>query len=103
MYPGKNAIDLESLPPVGSSQPPYNIIIIDGTWQQAKSMFFNSRQLHNLRQVKKCTFFYSDLMVFCSFIMTVKLQYIWRPPSLSELTPMIFNMGLTQLGLEASI
>ena len=23
---------------------------------------------------------------------------IWRPPSLSELTPMIFNMGLTHLG-----
>ena len=29
--------------------------------------------------------------------------FIWRPPSLSELTPMIFNTGLTHLGLEASI
>ena len=29
--------------------------------------------------------------------------YIWRPPSLSELTPMLFNTGLTNLGLEASI
>ena len=28
--------------------------------------------------------------------------YIWMPPSLSELTPMIFNMGLTHLGSEAS-
>ena len=28
--------------------------------------------------------------------------YIWRPPSLSELTPMIFNTGLTHLGSEAS-
>ena len=27
---------------------------------------------------------------------------IWRLPSLSELTPMIFNMGLTDLGSEAS-
>ena len=26
----------------------------------------------------------------------------WRPPSLSELTPMIFNTGLTHLGSEAS-
>ena len=26
----------------------------------------------------------------------------WRPPSLSELTPMIFVMGLTHLGSEAS-
>ena len=27
----------------------------------------------------------------------------WRPPSLSELTPMVFNTGLTHLGSEASI
>ena len=26
----------------------------------------------------------------------------WRPPSLSELTPIISNMRLTHLGLEAS-
>ena len=26
----------------------------------------------------------------------------WRLPSLSELTPMVFNTGLTYLGLEAS-
>ena len=29
--------------------------------------------------------------------------YIWRPPSLSELTPIISNMELTHLGLDASI
>ena len=28
---------------------------------------------------------------------------IWRPPELSELTPMIFDMKLTHLGSEASI
>ena len=28
---------------------------------------------------------------------------IWRPPSLSELTPMIINMGLTHLGSKSSI
>ena len=26
----------------------------------------------------------------------------WMPPSLSELTPMVFNIWLTHLGLEAS-
>ena len=26
----------------------------------------------------------------------------WRPTSLSELTPMILNMGLTHLGTEAT-
>ena len=28
---------------------------------------------------------------------------MWRPPSISELTPMIFNMGLTHLGSGTSI
>ena len=30
------------------------------------------------------------------------LEDKWRPPSLSELTPIIFNMELTHLGTEAS-
>ena len=30
----------------------------------------------------------------------IKTTIKWRPPSLSELTPMIFNMGLTNLGPE---
>ena len=30
-------------------------------------------------------------------------EEIWRPPSLSELTLMIFSTGVTHLGLEASI
>lgn len=52
MYPGEDASDVESLPPVGElNQPPYNLIIIDGTWQQAKSMYHNSPQLQKLRQV----------------------------------------------------
>ena len=29
-------------------------------------------------------------------------NYNWRPPNLSELTPIIFNMELTHFGLEAS-
>lgn len=52
MYPGDEAENVESLPPVGEvNQAPYNLIIIDGTWQQAKSMYHNSPQLQNLRQV----------------------------------------------------
>ena len=30
-----------------------------------------------------------------------KIKLNWRHPSLSELIPMVFNTGLTQLGLEA--
>ena len=33
----------------------------------------------------------------------VSTHFIWRCLSLSELTPMIFNTGLTHLGTEASI
>ena len=33
----------------------------------------------------------------------LNINYIWRPSSLSELTPIMFNMGLTHLGSEASI
>ena len=30
-------------------------------------------------------------------------NHIWRPPSVSELNPMVFNTGLTYLGSETSI
>ena len=32
----------------------------------------------------------------------INTDKIWRPPSLSGLTPIIFNRGLTHLGSEAS-
>ena len=32
-----------------------------------------------------------------------RIMIIWRPPSLSELTPMVYNTGLTHLDLEISI
>ena len=33
---------------------------------------------------------------------TTYLYSKWRPPSLNELTPIIFSMGLTHLGSEAA-
>ena len=33
----------------------------------------------------------------------LEISIIWRPPSLSELTPTIINTELTHLGSEASI
>ena len=35
------------------------------------------------------------------FIIYINMMSNWRPPSLSELIPMIFNTGLTHLGPEA--
>ena len=37
------------------------------------------------------------------YMVSYWIKCIWRPPSLSELTPMIFSIGLTHLGSEASI
>ena len=44
-------------------------------------------------------------IVLRSIITKIDLSVIWRPSSLSELTPLsfLFNMGLTHLGWEASI
>ena len=44
-------------------------------------------------------------MSFCIAVMPHYLTglYIWRPPSPSESTPMLFNTELTHLGPEASI
>ena len=47
-----------------------------------------------------------QLKILKSYICYIKSRidanYGWRPSSLSELTPMLFNMGLTHLGSEAS-
>lgn len=63
MYPGEKAIGLEGLPPLSKEQPPYNIIIIDGTWQQAKSIYHNCRHLHSLRQVKLSGKYISEYVI----------------------------------------
>ena len=43
-------------------------------------------------------------IIFLLFLFYMRYKcLIWRPPSLSELTPMIFNMGLTHSGSESSI
>ena len=40
----------------------------------------------------------------CRFVISIcNDKTIWNPPNLSELTPMIFNPGLTHLSSEASI
>ncbi|KAB7500424.1 DTW domain-containing protein 2 [Armadillidium nasatum] len=53
MYPGQNAVDIEDLPPGWRKlNLPYNIFILDGTWQQAKSMFFRNPYLRDLKQVR---------------------------------------------------
>ena len=67
--------------------------------------------LHRLGSLQiSNTFYYPSFALknkFCDIhfhisIVMLTLSDIWRPPNLSELTPILFNMGLTHLGLEAS-
>ncbi|GAB6018776.1 hypothetical protein CHUAL_000443 [Chamberlinius hualienensis] len=52
LYPGPKAVDIDSLPSVSANGKPYTIILIDGTWPQARSMYHNSPCLHQVQQIK---------------------------------------------------
>lgn len=52
LYPANNAEDISQLQPLSDeSSESYNIILLDGTWPQAKTIYNNSPMLHNLRRV----------------------------------------------------
>jgi len=51
VYPSKTAVNIEELPPVSELSDPYNLILIDGTWPQAKAIYHRTPHLHKLRQV----------------------------------------------------
>lgn len=48
LFPSDKALQLESLP----TNLPYNVILIDGTWNQARAMYHNSPELHSLTKVE---------------------------------------------------
>ncbi|XP_061719614.1 tRNA-uridine aminocarboxypropyltransferase 2 [Cydia pomonella] len=52
LYPSKTAIDINDLVNDNDS---YNLVLLDGTWPQAKAIYASSPILHNLRQVKLIT------------------------------------------------
>lgn len=49
LYPTKNAIPIDE---VDISDGPFNVVLLDGTWPQAKAIFTRSPALQGLRQVK---------------------------------------------------
>ncbi|XP_033221454.1 DTW domain-containing protein 2 isoform X2 [Belonocnema kinseyi] len=53
LYPTTEAVALELLTPVGrNGQKPYNVILLDGTWPQAKAIYHASPVLNSLRACK---------------------------------------------------
>ncbi|KAG8181652.1 hypothetical protein JTE90_017010 [Oedothorax gibbosus] len=51
-YPGPRAVSLETLPIAKETGDGYNIIILDGTWPQAKSLYANCAELKKVKQVQ---------------------------------------------------
>ena len=48
LYPSDDALDIQDLPPLEQG---YNIIILDGTWTQAKGMYLHNPILHVPKKV----------------------------------------------------
>lgn len=51
LYPGSDAENLEDMD-VDFAATPHNVIIIDGTWSQAKDMFLRNALFHLPKQVR---------------------------------------------------
>lgn len=49
LYPSKSSIAIENL---AREDGPFNLVLIDGTWPQAKAIYASSEMLHGMKQVK---------------------------------------------------
>lgn len=52
LYPSKTAVDIKDLE---NDKESYNLVLLDGTWPQAKAIYASSPILHHLKQVKLIT------------------------------------------------
>ena len=51
LYPGPKSLSLTEVAKSHNQGAAYNLVLIDGTWPQAKSMYHHSPKLHSLPQV----------------------------------------------------
>lgn len=61
LYPSPSATDIREIS--CSNNDSYNIVLIDGTWPQAKAIYTSSPSLHNLKQIKLLTSEVSDYII----------------------------------------
>lgn len=67
LFPGPKSQNLEELvKPKEAGTVEHNIIIIDGTWRQAKKMFLHNKLLHLPKQVCVCIciYIYTHMLLF---------------------------------------
>ncbi|GAB0088148.1 tRNA-uridine aminocarboxypropyltransferase [Sergentomyia squamirostris] len=60
LYPSKSSVPLEE---ISSEEGPFNLILLDGTWSQAKAIYASNSILHQMRQVKLITTGNSDYVI----------------------------------------
>ncbi|XP_030374415.1 DTW domain-containing protein 2 [Scaptodrosophila lebanonensis] len=60
LYPSKDSVPLEQ---IERSRGPYTLLLIDGTWPQAKAIYASSPVLHRLQQVKLIAVGISDYVI----------------------------------------
>lgn len=61
LYPSPSAMDIRELS--YSNNNSFNIVLIDGTWPQAKAIYTGSPSLHKLKQIKLLTSEVSDYII----------------------------------------
>lgn len=54
-YPSPNAVSLDEIEKQYDANTTFNLVLIDGTWPQAKAIYSKNAILHNIKQVKLVT------------------------------------------------
>lgn len=63
LYPSSDALSINDLLEEIEPNVSYNLVIIDGTWPQAKAIYSSNPVLHKLRQVKLVSNFTSNYVI----------------------------------------
>ncbi|XP_063908579.1 tRNA-uridine aminocarboxypropyltransferase 2 [Zophobas morio] len=63
LYPSPDAVDLKSLLQNNNAETSFNLVLIDGTWPQAKAIFSSNPILHKIKQVKLITHSVSNYII----------------------------------------
>lgn len=76
LFPGKSSQPLETI----DTRQPYNIVIIDGTWAEARCIYHNSHDLKNMKKVVLNVQKRSNYVRIFSFLFFVSLLFFLKFP-----------------------